>query len=365
MARVSPLHSEFLALAIICKDTKIKDVKPRTKRLAMNKRAFIGLLIVATIIIGGVYLLHRPTSNPVMTQVTIDQAAKTLLYLPLYVAVDQGYLRNQGIEVNIITAGGDSQAFAALASNQAQFAQGDPTFVAISHERGGPGIVIASVLDRVAFWGVTFDKSISLFSDPKGFQGLTVVTYPEPNTAYVVQKDLITKSGLQLGRNTQIVQATFGTELGPLKSGAAQVAMSIEPTVSQALAQGAHIVFSYPDAWGPFLLTGLMTTEDFARKNPQTVQGVVNAYEEALQLIRRDPNTAVSIGQKYFPEVAPDVIRAAVQRLTAENVFPEHAHVNIASWEAALKLRVEVGDLKSADYDQLVQNSFADRASGQ
>src|SRR4051812_30322337 len=136
-----------------------------------------GVLVVVTllIVVAGAYLYLRPapeqsapSAQPTpaqQTQVVLHQAAKTLLYLPLYVAIDEGFLKQEGISVHVQTAGGDSQAFAALASGEAQFAQGDPTFVAISHERGGPGIVVASVLDRVAFWGVTFDKSLSPFGD--------------------------------------------------------------------------------------------------------------------------------------------------------------------------------------------------------
>lgn len=322
----------------------------------------IGIVVLVLVALFVFKYVGRPSNPPPVQQVTIHQAAKTLLYLPLYVAVDQGYLRDEGIEVRIVTAGGDSQAFAALASGQAQFAQGDPTFVAISHEKGGPGIVIASVLDRVAFWGVSFEKKIAPFTDPKLFKGLTVVTYPEPNTAYVVQKGLLNKAGLRLGTDSNILQSTFGTELGPLQSGKAQVAMSIEPTISQAVSQGAQVVFSFPNAWGPFLLTGLMTTEDFATKNPRVVQGFVNAYERALRLIRQNPEAAFAIGQKYFPEVSGQLIQTAVRRLASENVFPEHAKVDIESWRAALRLRVEVGDLKSAEHDALVRNDFAENA---
>jgi len=328
-----------------------------------KSKVWVPIMIV---IIGiGTYLaLHRSGKDREAAQhrVIIAQAAKTLLYLPLYIAQDEGYFHDEGIDVSIVTSGGDSQAFAALASAQAQFAQGDPTFVAISHERGGPGIVIASVLDRVAFWGVTFDQKLAPFSDSKGFRGLTVVTYPEPNTAYVVQKNLVKKAGLNLGKDTYIAQATFGAELGPIQVGKAQIAVSIEPTVSQAIAQNGHIVFSYANAWGPFLLTGLMSTEEFESKNPKLIQGMVNAYERALRLLHDKPEVAAAIGKKNFPEVDTSVIESAVKRLISENVFPEHAQVNLGSWRSALQLRAQVGDLQNTSHDDLVHNAYGTAA---
>lgn len=327
----------------------------------MRKSILIGLIAVA-LIVGGFAayraLEGRQQTLQPETSVTIAQAANTLLYLPLYVAIDEGYLKQNGIVASIVTAGGDSQAFAALASGQAQFAQGDPTFVAISHSQGGPGIVIASVLDRVAFWGVTFDKNLQPFSDPKQFRGMNVVTYPDPNTAYVVQKDLDLNAGLVLGKDTTITQVAFGTELGPIQNGTAQIAVTIEPTVSNAIQQGGHIVFSYADAWGPFALTGLMTTEKYAAQNPKVVQGTVNAYEESLQFIRQNPQAAVAVGKHYFPEVSDAVIQQAIDRLVSENVFPQHAMMTQQSWDAALKLREQIGDLPPGNYDSLNDQSY-------
>lgn len=328
----------------------------------MRKNFVVAVLGLAVIVVIGYLACRKPSPPPPRTHVVIAQAAKTLLYLPLYVAQDQGFFDQEKLDVEITTAGGDSQAFAALASGQAQFAQGDPAFVAISHERGGPGIVVASVLDRVAFWGVSFDQKLQPFSDPKSFRGLTVVTYPEPNTAYVIQKSLLLKAGLKLGDDSKITQAAFGTELGPLQAGQAQIAVSIEPVVSQAVAKGAHVVFSYPDAWGPFLLTGVMTSEDFARNNPAAVQGFVNSYERALRLIRERPDIAAAVGRKYFPEVDGTVIDSALARLTSQKVFPEHAMVDLQSWRSVLQLRVGVGDLKSADHDALVNNTYGSAA---
>jgi len=302
----------------------------------------------------------RRANGPV--KITINQAAKTLLYLPLYVAIDKGFLRNAGIEAKVATGGGDSQAFAALLSGEAQFAQGDPTFVAISNEKGGPGRVVASVLNRVAFWGVSFDSSMPVLKRGEQFRGLTVVTYPYPNTAYVIQTKILQRAGLKLGRDSKIIQATFGSELGPVEARKAQVAVSIEPTVSQAVSRGGRVVFSYADAWGPFLLTGLMTTEDYARNNKDVVQGVVSAYEKALRFIHSDTAGAVEVGVRQFPEVSRIVIEMAIRRMISEGVIPDHAFVSDDAWKSALQVRVDLGDLKQLPLIDLRDNSFAEKA---
>ncbi len=293
----------------------------------------------------------------------VNQAFEHLLYIGLYVAKDKGFFEHQGLDVKIETGGGDAQAFSALTSGSAQFAQGDPAFVAIANEKGWEGRVVAMAVDRAAIWGVTFDKSIKPFTDPIGFKGKTVATYPDPNTAYVIQKQLDEKAGLVVGRNTKILQVPFGTELSTLKNKQADIAQTIEPNVSQVELQGGVVAFSYPDAYGPLAFTGVMTSKKLIDENPQVVQGFVTAYEQALQFIQTDFNGTLDIAKKRLPNLAPDVVHAALNRLINSGCIPKHAEVNPDSWHKLLQIRVDVKDLKEMPHKELFDNSFATRAS--
>lgn len=325
------------------------------------KRSFTTLLLVATLI-SALFGTGCPGPKPTLTQVTVNQAFEHLLYIGLYVAKDAGFFEKQGLDVKIETGGGDAQAFAALTSGSAQFAQGDPAFVAIGNERGWEGRVVTMAVDRVAIWGVTFDKSIQPFSDPVGFKGKTVATYPEPNTSYVIQKQLAMKAGLTIGKDVKIIQVPFGTELATLQNKQANIAQTIEPNVSQVQQQGGVVVFSYPDAWGPLAFTGVMTSKKLVDENPQLVQKVVTAYEQAFQFIQNDFEGALRIAQKRLPNLSPDIIRMALRRLIDSGCIPKHAKVDPESWRKLLEIRVQVGDLKQMPTRELFDNSFAEKA---
>jgi len=299
---------------------------------------------------------------PKLTPVVVNEAFEHLLYIGLYVAKDKGFFEQQGLDVKIETGGGDAQAFAALTSGSAQFAQGDPAFVAIANEKGWDGRVVAMAVDRAAIWGVTFDKSIKPFTDPIGFKNKTIATYPDPNTAYVIQKQLDEKAGLVLGKNTKILQVPFGTELATLQNKQADIAQTIEPNASQVELQGGVVAFSYPNAYGPLAFTGVMTSKKLIDENPQLVQKFVNAYEQSLQFIQSDFEGTLAIAQKRLPNLPPNVVRAALKRLIDSGSIPKHAAVNPDSWQKLLQIRVDVGDLKSLPQRSLIDNSFADSA---
>ncbi len=333
----------------------------------MNRKVILAILTVAAIAIAAAAILKKPheTAGPkpgTLTPVTINQAFEHLLYIGLYVAKDAGFFERQGLAVRIETGGGDKQAFAALTGGSAQFAQGDPGFVAIAAEKGWDGRVVVMAVDRVAIWGVTFDKSIKPFTDPKEFKGRSVATYPDPNTSYAVQKQLDLKAGLKLGRDTTIVQVPFGTELATLRNKQVDIAQTIEPNVSQVELQGGVVVFSYPEAWGPLAFTGVMTSQDLIEKRPELVQKVVTAYEQAFRYIQKDFEGTLGIARARLPTLQPDVIRMALRRLIDSGCIPKHAGVDPESWRKLLEIRVDVKDLAKMPAKELYDNRFAIKA---
>jgi len=326
----------------------------------MKQKISVFNLVVISIVM--VFSFGCQKQKPALTPVTINQAFEHLLYIGLYVAKDAGFFEKQGLDVNIETGGGDAQAFSSLTSGKAQFAQGDPGFVAIASEKGWDGRVVTMAVDRVAIWGVTFDKSIKPFSDPMGFNGKTVATYPEPNTSYVVQKQLAMKAGLKLAKDVKIIQVPFGTELATLQNKQADIAQTIEPNVSQVELQGGVVVFSYPEAWGPLAFTGVMTSKKLIDENPELVQKVVTAYEQAFQYIQTNFEGAVSIAQKRLPNTKPEIIKMALRRLVDSGCIPKHAKVDPESWKKLLDIRVDVGDLKALPKSDLFDNRFAEKS---
>ncbi len=329
------------------------------KENAVRRAISVVLLIVLVLFIGSQFNCSKNNSiSEKPTKVVISQAFQHLLYIGLYVANDKGFFKEQGLDVTINTAGGDAQAFSALTSGKADFAQGDPAFVAIAYEKGWEGRVVAMAVNRVAIWGVTFDKNIEPFTDPIGFKGKTVATYPEPNTSYVVQKQLIQKAGLKLGVDTKILQVPFGTELSTLKNKQADIAQTVEPNVSMVEEEGGRVVFSYPKAWGPLAFTGLMTSKKLIDENPQLVRKVVTAYEKALQYVQHNFEGTVEVAKQELPDLDEKIIRKALRRLIDSGSIPPHTTVTEESWRKLLQIRIDVGDLKKMPDKILYDNSF-------
>jgi NitT/TauT family transport system substrate-binding protein len=294
--------------------------------------------------------------------ITIAQFGHVFLYMPLYVAVKKGYFKEQGLDVRLVSTGGDEKTFTAVITGNAQFGVSDPTFTAIARERGQGGKVVAGIVRGVPFWVVTFKNDINKITSPEQFKGRRIATYTAPSTSFAVMKKVLQNNGKPV--DAKIIQGAFGTLLALLKANHADMALDIEPIVSIAINEGAHIVYSPAKVLGDFAFTGLTVSDDYLKKNSDDVQKAVNAINKAMIYIHKDFEGAVKVACAEFPEVKEPVVRAALRRLADEGTIPKSLALPENAWNNAINMRKEIGDLKSAgSYKENVDMSFANKAA--
>ena len=329
------------------------------------RKFFTALVVILSIVSCGKQVedMQKDPSSKPLKEITIAQFGHVFLYLPLYVANQKGFFEAEGLKVNLVSTGGDEKTFAAVVSKSAQFGVADPAFVAIAAERGQKGKVIASLVNGVTFWGITFDKNIKEISSPNELTGKKIAVYTAPSTNYAVMQDVLkNSSGNHI--DAKVVQGSFGSLVAMLKGGHADIAMELEPIVSIAVAQGAKVVYSLVDVYGDFSFTGITATDEYINSNPQTVQAVVNAIHHAVSYVHSDFNGALDIASKEFPSIERSILRKALQRLLDDNVIPESVVLKESAWKNTIKLRKDIGDLKgNGEFKSLVDNSFSIKAA--
>lgn len=319
------------------------------------QRSLLALIAVAFLSGAALPAMSQPSK---LKPITIAQFGHVFLYMPLYVAVKNGYFKDEGLDVRLVSTGGDEKTFTAVITGNAQFGVSDPTFTAIARERGQGGKVVAGIVRGVPFWVVTFKKDIQKIEQPDGFKGRRIATYTAPSTSYAVMKKVLQNGGKNV--DAKIVQGAFGTLLALVRANQADMALDIEPIVSVATSEGAHIVYSPAKVLGDFAFTGLTVSDSYLKKNPEDVQKAVNAITRAMTFIQNDFEGTVKVACQDFPEVKPAVVREALKRLISEGTIPKSTMLPENAWNNAISLRKEIGDLKSSGaYKENVDMHFA------
>lgn len=305
-------------------------------------------------------LLFSEAKAETLPEVTIAEYGEFLLYSTLYIADHEKLFEKQGIRVKIVPAGGDEKVFASLIAGGAQFGIGDPTFVAISGEKGRPGKIIYSLLQNVPAWAIATKTEIKADIKPQELKGYSVATYPAPSTSYSLGKKIFKLGGLE----PKIIPVTYGGLISALLANRVDIALEYEPNVSLALEKGAHVVYSVSDYFPEIALTGLSVLPEYLEKNPEIAQKVVNALTLASVELFTNTDRVVEILQQRFPEYSKKIVRMAISNCIKTNSFSRDGIVTQEGWKQAVLLRQELGDLKSeAPYGKYVVTSFAQTAN--
>jgi NitT/TauT family transport system substrate-binding protein len=291
-------------------------------------------------------------------KVIVSQAFQSMLYLPLYVAIDNGFFERQGLDVTKETAGAPSAALSAVISSSAQFSLHGPEWTAIAASKGAPVQVIANVVNGAAVWiAATADFKFESVADLKG---QTVVTGLMPTTSTSLFIKLLKSKGMDATKDVTMTQVAIGSEIGPLLAGQAKVAVMYEPGLDQAVAKGMKVVLGFPALYGEYAFSAITARTDV---DPDAAQRFVNGLELALRFIRENPPAAIEIAKKEFPTLDPVVVENAVKRMIADNVYPPSVAIKPAALAVSMDTQIALGNLAAQPtYEKLIAASMAQKA---
>jgi NitT/TauT family transport system substrate-binding protein len=291
-------------------------------------------------------------------KVVLSQAFQSMLYLPLYVAIDEGFFTQQGLDLTKETAGAPAVALSAVISGSAQFSIHGPEWTAIAASKGAPVDVIANVVNGAAVWiAATPDFKFDGIEDIKGQK---VVTGLMPTTSTSLFIKLLKENGMDANTDVDMIPVAIGSEPGPFIGKQANVAVMYEPGLDQAVAKGMKVVFGFPKSYGPYAFSSVTARKDV---DPDTAQRVVNGMEMAMRFMSSNEAKTVEIAQKEFPTLDPAVVAAAVKRMLFDGVYPPSVDITADALKTAMDTQIALGNLASQpDYKTFVVKKFIDPA---
>ncbi|MGI3778950.1 MAG: ABC transporter substrate-binding protein [Janthinobacterium lividum] len=319
-------------------------------RKSLLRRAALAALLLAAPVAG------RAADKPI--PVVISQAFQSMLYLPFYVAIDQGFFTQQGVAVDKETAGSPPSALSAVISGSADFSIHGPEWTAIAASKGAKVGIVANLVNGAAVWiaaapDFQYDGVASL-------KGQRVVTGAMPTTSTSLFMKLAKEGGLDAKTDVDMIPVQIGSEPGPFLAGQAKVAVMYEPGLEQAVSRGMKVVVGFPKAYGPYAFSSLTARTGV---DPDKAQRVVNALELAIRFMHADTAATLAIARREFPSLAPVVVDAAVTRMLAEDVYPTSVQTTPEALTTAMQTQIALGNLAAQpDYAQFVVQTYVAKA---
>jgi len=229
-------------------------------------------------------------------------------YLPLTIAEQRGYFKDEGLNVRISDFAGGSAALRAVVGGSADVVSGayEHTISLQGKKQYFQAFALQGRLPQIAL-GVVKSKAgeVKSFKDLKGLK--VGVSAPGSSTNNLV-KQLLVKAGLDPNKDVAIIGVGTGSgAIAAIKGGKIDAISNVDPVMTRLELDGdirivadTRTVKGTQDVWGAPLPAGcLYAPEEFVRKNPNTAQALANAIVRADKWIATASATDVA---KVVPE---------------------------------------------------------------
>lgn len=303
-----------------------------------------------------------------LVKVRYEEVVRSLLYVPMYVALNQGYFKDAGLDVSMKTSQGTDKGMAALLSGSADIVLIGPeasVYVATSESPVKPKI----------FAGLTATDGFLLLSrkpltskDWDQLKGKTVMAFRPGSNPDVFLDAALRKHGLDPKKDLKLINNIGpAARMGAWLAGQADYAIFLEPEAGTLEKDGqAHVLASIGAEVGAVDYTVFTATDAYLQKNPGVAQAWTDAIARVLKHVQAAPAAELAKQvAEYFPGIAPAELAKAIERYRGNKVWKTRPLVEKAATDQLQDMLVASGVLDAAKrvkYADLVQPEFATKA---
>jgi NitT/TauT family transport system substrate-binding protein len=295
-------------------------------------------------------------------------------YLPLTVAEQLGYFKDEGLNLKISDFAGGSAALKAVVGGSADVVSGayEHTISLQGKKQYFQAFALQGRLPQIAL-GVASAKA-ARFKSFKDLKGMKVgVSAPGSSTNNLV-KQLLAKSGLDPNRDVAIVGVGTGAgAIAAMKGGQIDAISNVDPLMTRLERDGVIKIVAdtrtlkgTQDVWGAALPAGcLYAPVEFVQKNPNTAQALANAIVRADKWIAKASATDLI---KVVPEaylLGDRALYMFTYDKVKEAISPDGMISDAGAKATLAALRQFDAEVKSAEIKlaQTYTNEFAKKAN--
>ncbi|HEY1328171.1 MAG TPA: ABC transporter substrate-binding protein [Casimicrobiaceae bacterium] len=239
------------------------------------------------------------------SKITIGVGGKSLFYyLPLTIAEQKGYFKDEGLEVEIPDFPGGAKALQAMIGGSADVVSGAYEHT-ITQQAKGQNIEALVLQGKDAGIVLAMPKAkAAAYKSPADLKGMKVgVTAPGSSTNMFVNV-LLAKVGLKPDAVSIIGVGAGAGAIAIMKRGEIDAIANLDPVIATLEANGDAVAVvdtrtqkGMQDVYGGAYAAGcIYAPVDFVKKNPRTAQAIVNAMVRALRFIQHStPEQIVAV----------------------------------------------------------------------
>ena len=302
-----------------------------------------------------------------LTKVTLNEVAHSIFYAPMYVAIEEGYFEEEGIDLTLVTGFGADKTMTALLTGEADigFMGSESTVYTYVGGTDDYAVNFAQLTQRAGNFLVSRTPIENFTWDM--VIGTDVLGGRAGGMPQMVFEYILLKNGIDPVSEVKIDQSIdFGSTAAAFSGGQGQFTVEFEPhaTALEQSGQG-YVVASLGEDSGYVPYTSFSAKKSFLEENPEIVQAFTNALQRGMDYVQE--HTAEEIAKviaEQFPETDLTTLTTIVDRYQSQDTWKADLIFEEKSFELLQNILETFGVIEErVPYAELVNTEFAEEAA--
>lgn len=301
-----------------------------------------------------------------LTPVTLNEVAHSIFYAPQYVAIEEGYFEEEGIDLTLVNGGGADKVMTAMVSGEADigFMGSEASIYTYAGGEEDYAVNFAQLTQRAGNFlvGRAPEKDFKW----EDLAGTKVLGGRAGGMPQMVFEYILKKHGLDPKTDLEIDQSiNFGLTATAFTSDDSDYTVEFEPFATSLELEGnGYVVASLGEESGYVPYTAYCAKKSYMEKNSDIIQKFTNAIQKGMDYV--NSHTAEEIAEVIHPQFKETPIENVikiVERYQAQDTWKQDLVFEEESFDLLQNILEEAGELPArVPYADLVTTEFAVKA---
>lgn len=288
----------------------------------MKKRIIIGLLCILLLVVISILIINKKDNNSNLTKVRLAEVTHSSFYTPLYVAIEKGYFKDEGIDLELILTPGADKVSAAVLSGDVQigFAGAESAIYVYKQNQGDYLQLFAGLTKRDGQFIVARNGSNFTLEDLYGKEILVgrSTGMPALNFLNALKNENIDISKINVNYSVEF-SALSGTFIG----GTGDFVNLFEPNATLLEKEGyGKVVASVGKMSGEVPYTAFYAKKSYIKNNNDIIKSFTNAINKGIKYTLDNNEEIIAKDIKnQFPDTSISDLKAMIKRYKEYDCF--------------------------------------------
>ncbi|MDE6673348.1 MAG: ABC transporter substrate-binding protein [Acetatifactor sp.] len=324
--------------------------------------------VLAAGVLAGCGSSEKPAgSGGKLTEITLNEVAHSIFYAPMYVAIEEGYFEEEGLDVTLVTGFGADKTMTAVLTGDADIGFMGSESTIYTYVGGTDDYVVnfAQLTQRAGNFLVSREPIDDFSWDM--LKGKDVLGGRAGGMPQMVFEYILRKNNIDPAVDVQIDQSIdFGSTAAAFSGGSAAFTVEFEPHATLLEQKGdGYVVASLGEDSGYVPYTAFSAKKSYIDKNGATIQAFTNALQKGMDYVQsHSPEEIAEVIAPQFAETDKKALVTIVARYYDQDTWKENLIFEKDSFDLLQNILQDSKVLQErVRYEDLVTTVFAEKAS--